>query len=115
MLPADVASIEEDRTIREVVAWNLFVALQEALALATHWVADTGRSVPESYREIFTLLADDASLPADLASRLSASVGLPNLIAHQYGALDWARIYSIAAEELDDLTTFCRHLSEQAD
>jgi uncharacterized protein YutE (UPF0331/DUF86 family) len=33
--------------------------------------------------------------------------GLRNLIAHRYGALDWQRIHTIAATQLDDLLRFC--------
>jgi hypothetical protein len=32
--------------VREVVILNLFVALQECLSLAAHWLADAGLDVP---------------------------------------------------------------------
>src|SRR5207245_2881074 len=81
-----------DRTAREVVALNLFVALQEAVALASHWLADAGWDVPTAYRDLFSSLAAHGVLSQDLARRLSAATGLRNLLAHQYGVLDWKRI-----------------------
>jgi uncharacterized protein YutE (UPF0331/DUF86 family) len=53
VLPQSVAEFVRDRTIREVVLLNLFVALQQCLSLATHWLADEGSQVPVGYREVF--------------------------------------------------------------
>jgi uncharacterized protein YutE (UPF0331/DUF86 family) len=107
VLPDDVASFEADRTTREVVILNLFVALQECVSLATHWLSDAGQDVPGSYREIFTALADRGALSPELARRLAAASGFRNLVAHQYGVLDPGRIHAIAASELGDLLEFC--------
>ncbi len=50
--------------------------------------------------------------PMPLALRLVAATGLRNLVAHQYGAVDWARIYRRAtSSELDDLEVFCATLA----
>jgi uncharacterized protein YutE (UPF0331/DUF86 family) len=101
-----------DRTVREVVTLNLFVALQECMALASHWLADEGWEVPASYREVFRALADHHIIPGDLAGRLSSASGLRNLVAHQYGAIDWTRIHEIASSDLPDLLEFCEALAK---
>jgi uncharacterized protein YutE (UPF0331/DUF86 family) len=46
VLPADRVALAADRTAREVVLLNLFVAIQECMSLATHWLADEGLDVP---------------------------------------------------------------------
>jgi uncharacterized protein YutE (UPF0331/DUF86 family) len=46
--------------------------------------------------------------------RLAAASGLRNLIAHQYGALDLARIHEIASSSLEDLLDFCEALARKA-
>lgn len=114
ILPADATAFLADRTSREVVILNLFVALQDSLSLAAHWLADEGREVPQSYRDIFLSLADRGVLTPDLASRMAAAAGLRNLVAHQYGVLDWERIYGFASTELDDLLAFCQQLARRA-
>ena len=53
-------------------------------------------------------------MPRALADRLAAAAGLRNLIAHQYGAVDWRRLHAIAASELDDLERFCAALAAAA-
>jgi uncharacterized protein YutE (UPF0331/DUF86 family) len=108
VLPSSLGPFEADRTVREVVILNLFVALQESASLAVHWFADEGWDVPGSS------LGEHALLPRDLAQRLASASGLRNLVAHQYGVLDWNRIYTIASSELDDLLEFCMHLARSA-
>ena len=114
VLPVTEAAFLADRTAREVVVLNVFVAVQTCLELAAHWVADEGWDVPPRYPEIFTVLADRGVVPRDLALRLAAASGFRNLVAHQYGVLDWSRVYAIAASELGDLETFCAALAARA-
>jgi len=42
VLPPSREAFEADRTAREVVVLNLFVAIQACLDLAAHWLADEG-------------------------------------------------------------------------
>lgn len=113
VLPTDAQRLVTDRTVREVVVLNLFVAVQECLALATHWLADEGWDVPSAYGQVFVALAEHGIIDAPLATRLAAAMGLRNLIAHRYGALDWLRIHAVASEDLDDLLEFCAALARR--
>jgi uncharacterized protein YutE (UPF0331/DUF86 family) len=114
VLPATADAFASDRTTREVVTFNLFLALQETIALAAHWLADEGRVVPTSYGEVFAALGADGVIDDRLAARLRAAAGLRNLVAHQYGVLDFERVFLVARDELDDLLTFCQRLSARA-
>lgn len=114
VLPLDLATFLRDRTAREIVVLNLFVALQDCVSLAVHWLSDQGAEVPQTYGEVFRRLGEQGVLPVELAGRLAAASGFRNLIAHQYGALDWARVHAIASERLDDLLEFCDELARRA-
>jgi uncharacterized protein YutE (UPF0331/DUF86 family) len=113
VLPADSSSFRSDRTAREIVILNLFVALQDVLALATHWLADEGSIVPQSYRDVFLALGDKAVVSPALAAKLAAAAGLRNLVAHQYAVIDWERIHEVASLHLDDLLQFCDELTRK--
>jgi uncharacterized protein YutE (UPF0331/DUF86 family) len=114
-LPATAGEFLRDRTAREIVVLNLFVALQESASLAAHWIADEGASVPQSYREVFAALAERGVVSGELAARLADASGLRNLIAHRYGVLDWARIHAIAAADLEDLLALCAAVSARVE
>ena len=115
VLPNSAEALRQDRTLREVVMLNLFVGLQESIALATHWLADEGWDVPETYGEAFLTLAERQILDHELASRLRAASGLRNLIAHQYGVVDFERIFALASNDIEDLLLFCRQIAQRAE
>ena len=112
VLPASSDAFVADRTAREVVILNLFVALQQTLDLASHWLAQGGRSVPSTYRDILLALGEAGLLEQGLAARLAAAAGLRNLIAHRYGVLDYARVYAICQTSLEDLAAFSDRLAK---
>lgn len=111
VVPETPAEFLADRTAREVVTLNLFLALQESIGLATHWLADEGVAVPDTYGELFSMLADRGVIDAALGGRLRAAAGLRNLVAHQYGVLDFTRVHAVARGQLGDLLTFCDQLA----
>ncbi|MSR13723.1 MAG: DUF86 domain-containing protein [Gammaproteobacteria bacterium] len=107
VLPGTFDEFQHDRTSREVIALNLFVAIQECVALASHLLADAGWGTPKTYGESFTALAEHGVLDAQFAARLRAAAGLRNLLAHQYGAVDFQRLFEFASSRATDLTAFC--------
>jgi uncharacterized protein YutE (UPF0331/DUF86 family) len=113
LLPADANAFVADRTVREVVILNLFVGLQDVLSLATHWLADEGSVVPQSYRDVFIVMGERGLVSRALAGRLAAASGLRNLVAHQYAVVDWLRIHEIASRNLDDLLDVCEELARK--
>ena len=113
VLPRSAEELCNDRTAREVVILNLFVAIQACLSLATHCLADGGWNVPATYAEVFAALANHGMIDSELAKRLAAASGLRNLIAHQYGAIDAPRLHAIASTGVDDLLRFCSAVAAQ--
>ena len=111
VLPETPQAFLADRTAREVVTFNLFLALQDTIALATHWLADEGVAVPDTYGDILSTLAGRGVIDTALGDWLRAAAGLRNLVAHQYGVLDFTRVHAVARAELDDLLTFCDELA----
>lgn len=111
VLPTSAEAFVADRTTREVVTLNIFVAIQACLDLAAHWLADAGWDMPGAYADVFTALARHGVIGHDLAVRLAGAAAFRNLVAHQYGVLDWRRVHALASSELEDLDTFCTTLA----
>lgn len=106
LLPATVDAFLSRRTEAEALMLNLFLALQECSDLALHLVAGLGLGVPGEARAAFDLLARNDLIPAPLARKLSAAVGLRDRIAHEYGGLDLRKVYAAARDDLGDLDAY---------
>lgn len=106
LLPASADDFLANRTEAEALILNLFLALQECSDRALHLVADLGLGVPGEPRAAFEALSRAGLLPAPLARKLGAAVGLRNRIAHEYGGLDLVKVYAAARDDLGDLDEY---------
>jgi len=70
--------------------------------------------MPETYADVFAALARHDVVPLEISNRLGAVAPFRNLVAHQYGVLDWRRVHALATSDLEDLDTFCAILAERA-
>jgi uncharacterized protein YutE (UPF0331/DUF86 family) len=110
-LPDERARFLSDRTAQEIVAFNLFLAFQEALDLAAHIVADRDLELPTTAREHFDILERAGVLTPRVARAMAGCAGLRNLIAHAYGSLDLGRLYDELPLGRDALLAFCAELA----
>jgi uncharacterized protein YutE (UPF0331/DUF86 family) len=101
---ADVLS--QDLVLRDALALAFMVALQEAIDIAYHVVADEGWGIPDSHRAAFDLLASHEVLPAHLAGELSAAAAMRNRIAHGYASVDHQRLWQELPDALRALDAF---------
>lgn len=111
-LPADRATFLADRTVQEIVSFNLFVGFQDALDLSAHVIADQKLALPTTAREHFEILANAKLLTSDVATAMARCAGLRNLIAHAYGTLDLGRMYDELPKGRDALRGFCAEIAK---
>ncbi|MGH7899893.1 MAG: type VII toxin-antitoxin system HepT family RNase toxin [Candidatus Binatia bacterium] len=91
--PETVEALRADVDLQDALALSLLVAIQEAVDLAFHIVADEGWGVPSSYAESFEILSRHGVIDAALAGDMAAASGLRNRIAHGYALLDVSRLW----------------------
>jgi uncharacterized protein YutE (UPF0331/DUF86 family) len=112
-------SVERDRLVHDIDAQNmvlfaLYRAVQGAIDLGQHLIAERGLPVPAAYREVFRALSDGGLLNADLGARLQGWAGLRNIIAHDYGVLDIQLVATALHDELVDLHDFAKAMAAYA-
>jgi len=70
----------------------LHEAIESALDVNAHLIAELGADVPDDYFGGFVKLGDLGILPSELARSLAPSAGLRNPLVHEYESLDDAKI-----------------------
>jgi uncharacterized protein YutE (UPF0331/DUF86 family) len=91
---------------RDLATFYIFLAIQECIDLAAHWVADAGWTPPDDVAGVFDVLAERHVIDRHLADELRAAAGLRNRIAHGYAAVDHRRLHAEAREGLQALRQF---------
>ncbi|WP_324733913.1 type VII toxin-antitoxin system HepT family RNase toxin [Pseudomonas paeninsulae] len=106
--PADVATLESDLDLQDVLVLNLSRAVQTCVDIAVHILSERRQPPPDTMGKAFDLLAQEQLLEPALAERLKRSVGFRNLAVHNYEAINWAIVHSIATHHLEDFEGFAR-------
>ncbi len=100
-----------DVDTQNMVLFALYRALQGAIDLGQHLIVERGLPAPSTYREVFRVLGEAGMIDPPLAHALEAWGGLRNIIAHQYGALDFERVSTALHDELGDLEAFAAKMA----
>ena len=94
--------------IHDLAARYLHLAVEAAIDLANHWIADRGLRTPDSNRDSFTVLEEAGEIEPALAERMRGWAGFRNVLVHEYIGIDHRIAYAAIREELGDLAEFRR-------
>jgi uncharacterized protein YutE (UPF0331/DUF86 family) len=111
LLGADADAFVADVRRADLASFYLFLAIQESIDLAAHWLADAGWPAADDVGSTFDELCAHGAIPGDLASEMRAIVRVRNRIAHGYATVDHRRFH---AEAPAGITTLRRFLAAVA-
>jgi len=102
-------SLEEflqDDIIQDVVEYNLFIAINMLIDIATHIIVDNNLGNPETFGEAFSILNKEKYLDDKETKIYRNMVGLRNILSHEYLKIDKKIIYGILKNNLIDIKKF---------
>lgn len=104
--PSDLASLELDYDIQDIIVLNQERSVQLCVDIGLHILADEAVETPSSMSETFTAMSRCNILSPELAERMKRSVGFCNIAVHRYRSIDWAIVYSVITQNLNDFRYF---------
>lgn len=99
------AAVTSDIHLQLEVERALQVSIQICIDIGAHLVSELGLKPAEDYQGVFASLGAHGTIDSDLADRLGDAAGLRNLLVHDYGEIDHARLWD-SLGELNDLRAF---------
>jgi uncharacterized protein YutE (UPF0331/DUF86 family) len=94
-----------DTRLRMAAERQLELTIQICVDIGTQLVMERSVRAPESYADVFKVMAEADLLPADLADRLGEAARQRNLLVHLYLEIDDHAVFA-SLESLDDLRRF---------
>lgn len=88
------------------VKYRFIVAIEATIDAGQHVISSEGLPVPDSFAEVFDVLADAGHLSRELSEQLRGMAGFRNLLVHGYARIDDARVRTILRTRLDDFDRF---------
>lgn len=109
----DPASFATDYTRQDAAILNIQRACEAALDMGQHLIRRERLGLPQSARDVFTLLAQAGWIPAELAEALKRMIGFRNIAVHDYQALQLPITVAIITKHLDEQLEYARRLLQR--
>jgi uncharacterized protein YutE (UPF0331/DUF86 family) len=109
--PASAAELAADADRMDLIAFNLMLAVQSCLDIASHIISDEGWIPPLTLGEAFVRLGEHGVIAPQAAAALKDAAGLRNVIAHGYVGVNTSMLYKAATTGVSDLDAFARQVS----
>lgn len=109
----DPATFASDFTRQDAAILNIQRACEAALDLGQHLVRREQLGVPQSARDVFTLLARAGWIDESLAGSMKRMVGFCNIAVHDYQALQLPITVAVIRDHLSEFDEFSRTLLQR--
>jgi uncharacterized protein YutE (UPF0331/DUF86 family) len=106
--------MKQDVREERFVEHTLQIAIQAALDVAAHIVADERLGEARTNRGLFDLLESHGWIPGELAAELRRMVGFRNVLVHGYSDVDLDIVEEIVRHHVGDLLRFVQVVREKA-
>ncbi len=106
--------VKDDYTLRDILSdkvdeWGLRYGLMESIQIiidiACHIVSEKNLGAPKNYSECISILIANNYIEENLGVKLKRMIGLRNLLVHDYGIVEPAKLYEYL-DHLDDIDDF---------
>jgi uncharacterized protein YutE (UPF0331/DUF86 family) len=111
---SDAGEMEKEGDRLDLVSFNLMLAVQACLDIASHLISDEGWAVAVTLGESFRRLAEHGVISVATATALNRAVALRNIVAHGYSNVEPALIHAAATNGPADLERFGTEVSAWA-
>lgn len=104
----DPDTFAQDYSRQDAAILNIQRACEAALDMGQHLIRHERMGLPQSARDVFTLLAKNGVIEEELAEALKHMVGFRNIAVHDYQSLQLPITVKIITEHLDDFLRFAQ-------
>ncbi|CAN2039338.1 DUF86 domain-containing protein [Candidatus Magnetomoraceae bacterium gMMP-15] len=101
-----------DKRARRFVERTLHILIEACIDMAQHIISDEKLREPVSYRDIFTVLAENNILQVDDLKKFENMASFRNLIVHYYERVDDEIVYGIFKRNLSDFDLFLKRIGD---
>ena len=110
-LPSQAPALAADRDTLELVAFNLMLAVQSCLDIASHLIADEAWPPAVTLGEAFERLGERGVLDHTTVEPLRRAASLRNVLAHGYSQVASELLHQASTKGFADLERFSQQLS----
>lgn len=100
----------DDFTVQDSIVLNLLRACEASIDLAMHRIAQAKLGVPQTSRDAFGILENNAIISAASSTSMKHMVGFRNIAVHSYQQIQMPILQAIVSQHLTDFENFLTEL-----
>lgn len=100
--------IEKDIDIRGALERYIYLATQATIDLAEAVISYKNFRKPTTMSDAFYILNEENVIDNELADKMIGMTGFRNVIAHDYGKINYDIVYDVLHKGLDDIKKFLK-------
>jgi len=110
----DISWEKYQRSIRDraFVERYIHLAIQTVFDIANHIISYQGWKEPETYRQIFTILASNGVFPHEKLADYQNMASFRNILVHHYEKVEDEVVFGIFKNKLEDFEFFQKFILE---
>ncbi len=101
-MPFTMDQLRTDFDLQDIISVNLQRTVQCAVDLANHLCSEKGFETPRHMAHAFEILVTHGVLEKKVGHELVKSVGLRNVLVHEYDGVDWGIVHTVANQRIDN-------------
>ncbi len=108
------ASLEgflNDKGLQDRVERNLHLAIESVIDIGNQIISEYGYRLPETYGDVFIVLAENKVISRDFAEVLVKMAGFRNVLVHDYLKINKERVYE-NLQKLGDFNKFVQKIEQ---
>ena len=105
--------VMDNQFMLDSMLWNLYIVIQGCIDLGLKVAAKLKLPTPETYSDVFEILARFKVIPAELKENLISMAKFRNVLAHAYATLDVVRIHKNLKTDLMDIKKYLKVISQK--
>ncbi len=102
----DPATFADNHTRQDAAILNIQRACEAALDMGQHLIRREKLGIPQSARDVFTLLAQTNWIDTTLSDSLKRMIGFRNIAVHDYQSLQMPITLNIITQHLDEFLLY---------
>ena len=106
----DKASFVKDADIHDLVTFRLQQAVETAIDITTHIIAESNLPRKETAKDAFLLLGQEAIIDEELSRRMGKSADFRNRVVHGYNDFDYTLLFRDYKDNILDLKNFAKQI-----
>lgn len=94
----------------QAVKYSLLESIEACIDISSHMISADNLERPESYADMFEVLAKKEIIDKRLAGRLADMARFRNILVHGYAKIDNLKVLEVVKEDLEDIEGFMEQI-----